>query len=104
MVWSGIYRRIYSWVVVYSMDGENRSVAISARSGGRFIIFDLFLKDSKIEPYDAALFAITMILYTKTGKSYSFGEIESLLKKEGFTRLKKINIGYGSSVIEARKI
>ncbi|SVC04894.1 uncharacterized protein METZ01_LOCUS257748 [marine metagenome] len=73
-------------------------------SGGRFIIFDLFLKDSKIEPYDAALFAITMILYTKTGKSYSFGEIDSLLKKEGFTRLKKINIGYGSSVIEARKV
>ncbi len=76
----------------------------SLKSDGRFIIYDLFLKDSKIEPYDAALFAITMILYTKTGKSYSFGEVELLLKKEGFARFKKIDIGYGSSVIEARKI
>ena len=72
--------------------------------GGRFILYDLFLKDSRIEPYDAALFAITMLLYTKAGKSYAFGEVDSLLRNTGFTRVKKTEIGYGSSLIEAIKI
>ena len=73
------------------------------KTGGRFILYDLFLKNSKIEPYDAALFAITMLLYTKTGKSYTFGEVYSLLKNSGFTQIKKTEIGFGSSIIEAIK-
>jgi len=73
------------------------------KTGGRFILYDLFLKNSKIEPYDAALFAITMLLYTKTGKSYTFGEVYSLLKNSGFTQIKKTEIGFGSSIIEATK-
>ena len=62
------------------------------------------LKDNKIEPYDASLFAITMLLYTKTGKSYTFSEAESLLKNAGFGRFKRLGVGYGSSIIEATKI
>ena len=73
------------------------------KNGGRFILYDLFLKNSKIEPYDAALFAITMLLYTKTGKSYTFGEVYSLLKNSGFTQIKKTEIGFGTSIIEATK-
>jgi len=74
------------------------------KRGGRFILYDLFLNNSKTEPYDAALFAITMLLYTKTGKSYAFGEVDSLLRNAGFARIKKIKIGDGSSIIEAIKI
>ena len=71
--------------------------------GGRFILYDYFLHDNQIKPYDAALFAITMLLYTKTGKSYTSAETISLLKNTGFTRLKKINVGNGSSIIECIK-
>jgi len=45
------------------------------KKGGRFVLYDLFLNNSKTEPYDATLFAITMLLYTKTGKSYAFGPV-----------------------------
>lgn len=72
--------------------------------GGRIILYDYFLKDSKTEPYDAALFAITMLLYTKTGKSYTYSEINSLLKKTGFGHIKKTEIAEGSSIIEAMKV
>ena len=72
--------------------------------GGRFVLYDFFLKDNKIEPYDAALFAITMLLYTKTGNSYTFSEVESLLKNEGFKYIKRSKVGHGSSIIEAIKI
>ena len=74
------------------------------KKGGRFVLYDLFLNNSKTEPYDAALFAITMLLYTKTGKSYAFGEVDSLLRNAGFARIKKTKIGDGSSIIEAIKI
>ena len=74
------------------------------KKGGRFVLYDLFLNNSKIGPYDAALFAITMLLYTKTGKSYAFGEVDSLLRNAGFARIKKTKIGDGSSFIEAIKI
>ena len=71
--------------------------------GGRFILYDYFLNDNQIKPYDAALFAITMLLYTKTGKSYTSAETITLLKDTGFTRLKKYNVGNGSSIIEGIK-
>ena len=74
------------------------------KKGGRFVLYDLFLNNSKTEPCDAALFAITMLLYTKTGKSYAFGEVGSLLRNAGFARIKKNKIGEGSSIIEAIKI
>ena len=74
------------------------------KKGGRFVLYDLFLNNSKTGPYDAALFAITMLLYTKTGKSYAFGEVESLLRNAGFARIKKTKIGDGSSIVEAIKI
>ena len=74
------------------------------KKGGRFVLYDLFLNNSKTGPYDAALFAITMLLYTKTGKSYAFGEAEALLRNAGFARIKKTKIGEGSSIIEAIKI
>ena len=74
------------------------------KKGGRFVLYDLFLDNSKTEPYEASLFAITMNLYTKTGKSYAFGEVEALLRNAGFARIKKTKIGEGSSIIEAIKI
>lgn len=71
--------------------------------GGRLVLYDLFLKENQMEPYDAALFALTMLLFTKTGKSYTFDETESLLRATGFTGFKRYDVGYGSSIIEARK-
>ena len=53
---------------------------------------------------NAALFAITMLLYTKTGKSYTFSEVDALVRNTGFARIKKNKIGYGSSIIEAIKV
>ena len=72
-------------------------------AGGRFILSDLFLKDNRTEPYDAALFALTMLLYTKTGKSYTFKETEALLHSTGFGTFKRCDLGQGSCLLEAVK-
>ena len=80
-----------------------RKIYKALNKGGRFILYDLFLKDNQIEPYDASLFAITMLLYTKTGKSYTFSEVELLLRDAGFVGFKRLRAEHGSSLIEARK-
>lgn len=75
----------------------------SLKSGGRFILVDLFLKKNKTEPYDAALFSLTMLMFTATGKTYTFQETEALLKKSGFGSIRKFALEGGSSLMEAVK-
>ncbi len=78
-------------------------ISNSLEKGGRFVLYDLFLNDKQTEPYHAALFALTMLLFTKTGKSYTFSETESLLKSAGFKSFKRFKVGVDSSIIEAVK-
>ncbi|QPJ65887.1 MAG: methyltransferase domain-containing protein [Candidatus Nitrohelix vancouverensis] len=80
-----------------------RKIHESLKPGGRLLIVDLFLKDNQIEPLEAALFSLTMLMATATGKSYSFTETETLLRSIGFGAFKRANLGRGCSVIEAVK-
>jgi SAM-dependent methyltransferase len=71
--------------------------------GGRFILVDLFLREDKTDPYDAALFSLTMLMFTATGKTYTFKETEALLKATGFASFKRFPLTEGTSLIEAVK-
>ena len=72
--------------------------------GVGLIIVDLFLNTDLTQPYNAALFSLTMLMFTATGRTYSFNETETLLRKVGFGKLKRFDLDRGSSVIEAEKI
>ncbi len=99
---------LYSNILHIYSESENsrlfEKIHKSLKPDGRFILVDMFLKDNRTEPFDAALFSLTMLLFTATGRTYSFKETEKLLKKNGFGKFKHCKIGQGSSVIEARKI
>ncbi len=71
--------------------------------GGRFILVDLFLRENMTAPYDAALFSLTMLMFTATGKTYTFKETEALLKATGFVSFKRFPLTEGTSLIEAVK-
>jgi len=71
--------------------------------GGRFILLDLFMSENMTEPYNAALFSLTMLMFTATGKTYSFKETEASLKAAGFGSFKRFPLTEGSSLIEAVK-
>ncbi len=58
--------------------------------GGRVVLLDYFLNDSRTGPQQASMFSLTMLLFTETGKTYTWKETESLLKKAGFNKLKRI--------------
>ena len=76
----------------------------SLRPGGRFILVDFFLKENRTEPFEAALFSLTMLLFTATGKTYTLKETESLLKKNGFGKLRRHELGQGCSALEVIKV
>ena len=75
----------------------------SLRPSGRLIIVDLFLDKNEISPQDAAYFSLTMLLFTKTGKSYTFEETEKLLRNAGFNKFKRHPLTRGSSLLQCIK-
>jgi ubiquinone/menaquinone biosynthesis C-methylase UbiE len=99
---------LYSNILHIYNDSENlillNKIHASLKPGGRIIIVDLFLNESRTQPYDAALFSLTMLMFTDTGRTYSFNETERLLAKVGFGKFKRLDLCRGSSVIEAEKI
>ncbi len=71
--------------------------------GGRIILLDLFLRDAEgILPQEAALFALTMLMFTWGGNSYQIDEVAGWLVKSGFWKIKKSEIG-AETIIEAIK-
>lgn len=76
----------------------------SLEKGGRFILVDYFLNEDMTEPYDAALFSLTMLMFTETGKTYTFKETETLLTKVGFGSIKRFTLNHGASLLEAVKL
>ncbi len=63
-------------------------VRAAVNPGGRFMIQDAFLHDREgLFPQEATLFAVTMLLFTETGDTYSVADTSGWLKKAGFGRI-----------------
>lgn len=91
-----IYNRKQNKILFKKING-------SLVKGGRFILVDLFLKENRVEPFNAALFSLTMLMFTATGKTYSFAETEKLLSECGFHKFTRQNVKEGSAIIQAYK-
>lgn len=81
---------------IYSRE-ENQAIfrrAFAALTpGGRFIIQDAFLHDREgLHPAEASLFAVSMLLFTEKGNTYSVSETATWLKAAGFMGVKILPI------------
>ncbi len=70
---------------------------------GQVIIHELVLDDTKTRPQFAALFSLNMLIGTQEGAAYSEAEYRAWLKESGFHDIKRIDLGYDSSLIIGRK-
>jgi SAM-dependent methyltransferase len=98
----GVYDVIwYSNVLhIYSPE-DNRAIfrrALAALApGGRFIIQDAFLHDREgLFPAEASLFAVSMLLFTESGNTYSASETARWLSDCGFGRITSLRINKGT--------
>ena len=71
--------------------------------GGRIEIADLFLSENRTQPYNAALFSLTMLMHTKTGRTYGLGKTKFLIKIISFAKFNSFELTRGWSVFEAEK-
>jgi ubiquinone/menaquinone biosynthesis C-methylase UbiE len=85
---------------IYSAE-ENRSlfgrIFRALSPGGRLIIQDAFLHDKEgLYPEEAGLFAVTMLLFTERGNTYSVKETTSWLRQAGYAEVKPIKMTKGT--------
>ena len=52
--------------------------------GGVLAIKDMFLDHTMARPESAAMFGLTMLLYTSAGRSYTYGDIKTALVRSNF--------------------
>jgi len=71
--------------------------------GGRVLVKDFFLGDSRVEPPWTARFSVNMLVNTEGGKSYTFTEMKDLLARAGFRGLETVEIARNSMVIVGRR-
>ncbi|MBI3357109.1 MAG: methyltransferase [Nitrospirae bacterium] len=97
----GAYDVIWYSNVLHIYSPENNQ-AIFRRAlaalvpGGRFIIQDAFLHDREgLFPEEASLFAVSMLLFTEGGNTYSAAETTRWLKDAGFGQVKLLRIKKG---------
>ncbi|HET7209574.1 MAG TPA: methyltransferase [Terriglobales bacterium] len=90
----------YSNVLHIYSPKENRDVFRRAKAalapGGRLIIQDAFLHDREgLFPEEASLFALSMLLFTEAGNTYSVAETTAWLKEAGFGSIKLLKMKKG---------
>jgi len=94
----GSYDVIWYSNVLHIYSGEEnqaifRRAFAALAPGGRFIIQDAFLHDREgLYPAEASLFAVSMLLFTEGGNTYSVSETAKWLKAAGFVGVKILPI------------
>ena len=80
-----------------------RKIKQALVNGGRLILVDYFHTKDYTQPYEAALFGVTMLMFTATGKTYSYDETEKLLSQTGFHKFRRIPLAEGAGMLAAVK-
>jgi ubiquinone/menaquinone biosynthesis C-methylase UbiE len=74
-----------------------RKIARVLPPGGRLLIQEAFLHDHNgLAPLGANLFAVTMLLFTDRGNTYSVREVTDWLMRTGFQRVSLLNMKAGT--------
>ena len=93
VIWYSNVLHIYS--PEQNLDVFRRARAALA-GGGRLIIQDAFLHDREgLYPEEASLFAVSMLLFTESGNTYSVAETTAWLKKAGFASVRPVKMRKG---------
>jgi SAM-dependent methyltransferase len=97
---------------IYSPEENQRLFGKMAKAltpGGRLLIQDAFLHDTNgLHPQEASLFAVTMLLFTDRGNTYSIRDTAAWLKRAGFGSVRTLTMKKGTEdwdggILEATK-
>ena len=74
------------------------------RSGGRILVKDMLVNEGREAPFYPVMFALTMLMFTDGGDTYTRSEVTGWLREAGFIRTKyKVVIPHESSIMMGYK-
>jgi 2-polyprenyl-3-methyl-5-hydroxy-6-metoxy-1,4-benzoquinol methylase len=81
-----------------------RKCHAALNTGGRLVIQDFILDDSRTKPAPGAIFALNMLVNTPDGDSYTETEIKSWLEEAGFSGIQKLEpLGPTASIVGVKQ-
>jgi SAM-dependent methyltransferase len=81
--------------IIHSL-GEKENIALLKKiyrclnPGGTLILRDFLLNADRVSPFNAALFAVNMLVATKKGRTYAFDEVKRWMRAAGFTNIRRV--------------
>jgi len=99
---------LLSAIIHQNSNAENielyRKIFRALDPGGAVLIRDHVMDESRTSPAGGAFFALNMLVNTRAGDTYTFGEIKESLETAGFTDVKWLRGGERmDGLVEARK-
>jgi SAM-dependent methyltransferase len=93
----GSYDVIFLSNIIHGEDYEENQRLIAKlysnlQPGGRAIIKDHILDESRADPPVGAIFSLLMLLTTASGRCYSFREIKSWMERAGLSQVQQIDL------------
>src|SRR5713226_5086783 len=88
----GYYDIIFLSNIIHGEGFENnrlliRKLVSNLKPGGRMVVKDHILDESRADPPVGAIFSLLMLLTTESGRCYSFDEIKSWMEPASFKRV-----------------
>ena len=102
------YDLIYLSAIVHSLSPDEcrflfRKCVDALEPGGRVVLQDWVMSEDRIEPAEGALFAINMLVNTRSGDSYTERELHSWLSEAGLVDMATRETPSGSAQVTGRK-
>ncbi|MFQ5952949.1 MAG: methyltransferase [Candidatus Omnitrophota bacterium] len=86
---------------------ENRKLikksAQALNPGGQVVIQDFIMDENRISPPFNALFALTMLVATESGDTYTESEVRTWMEEAGLSNIIRKDTGFDSSLIIGKK-
>ena len=93
----GSYDMVFLSNIIHG-EGEQENLSLidkltaNLKTGGRLVIKDHILDDSRTAPPVGAIFSLLMLLTTASGRCYSFSEIKLWMERAGLANVEQINL------------
>ncbi|GJQ63700.1 MAG: O-methyltransferase [Melioribacteraceae bacterium] len=76
----------------------------SLNDGGKIMIMDFVMDESRLKPEHGAFFALNMLVATRNGDTYTEDEIKEWYTRAGLSNVVYMNTPFGTSIVSAEKV
>ena len=77
--------------------------ARSLNSGGIVAVQDFIMDEDRVTPPYGAIFALNMLVGTRSGDTFTEGEVKEWMKNAGLSDIKRIDTAFGATIITGKK-